>query len=391
MIKTKPIRVLINGLHAKSGGGITYLRSVVPYLAEDPRLELHLFLHAEQCELFLPVDERVRLHVLDFHPGFWRLLLWEQVSLPIIARVMAADVTFSPANFGPLLAPRTVILLRNALAVAGTERRPMKRLYWAGLGAMTLVSLLGAARAIAVSEYAKRALSFGLRGRIGRKVSVVHHGVDERFSPGPSGEHGARYLLAVGDIYIQKNLLTLIRAFSRVREAHPDMRLRIAGRPIDSGYYAQVLDLVAREELAESVEFLNEQSMDRLVSLYRGCAAFVFPSTAETFGNPLAEAMACSTAIACSNAAAMPEIVGDTAELFDPSDAGDVAQKICAILDDPERAERLRAASRARATRFSWALTAQKTADVLVAAAGRGAAAPETAGYGAHPEESGSR
>ena len=47
-LKSKKLRVLINGIHAKSGGGITYLQNILPLLAEDPDLELHLFLHPDQ-------------------------------------------------------------------------------------------------------------------------------------------------------------------------------------------------------------------------------------------------------------------------------------------------------------------------------------------------------
>ncbi len=105
-------------------------------------------------------------------------MAWEQVSVPIIARVMNADVTFCPSNYGPLFAPNLVIMLRNGLAVAGSERRIHKLLYWFSLGLMTAVCLLACRRAIAVSEYARRALTFNLPQRISRKAAVIHHGVD---------------------------------------------------------------------------------------------------------------------------------------------------------------------------------------------------------------------
>lgn len=368
--RTDGIRVVINGLHAKSGGGITYLRNILPHLAEDPRLELHLFLHADQCGLFVPVDERVRLHVLDFQPRLWRLLLWEQVSLPVVARTMGADVTFSPANFGPLVGPGRTILLRNASAVGRTEQRVARRLYWLGLGLATAVSLLTARRAIAVSDYARRTLGFGLRRQVARKVSVVHHGVDERFSPEPDGiREEPPFLLAVSDIYIQKNLHTLIRALPRIRAAAPGVTLRIAGRAIDRGYFRELQLIVEREHLGDAVVFLGNQPLERLLALYRGCAVFVFPSTVETFGNPLAEAMSCGAAIACSNTAAMPEIVGNAALLFDPRSADEMADRILDILTDPVRAEALRRQARERGRRYSWAETARRTADVLVESA----------------------
>lgn len=376
------MRVLINALHAKSGGGVTYLRNMLPRLAHDPRLELHLFLHEDQYALFAPIDERVRLHLLDFEPGLRSLMLWEQVSLPVVARVMAADVTFSPANFGPLCAPNPVIVLRNALAVAGTEKRLIKRLYWAGLGALTAVSLIGCRRAIAVSDYARRHLTHRLGARIRRKTVVVHHGVDPMFSPGPVADAETAadepFLLAVADLYVQKNLHTLIAALARVRVRHPGIRLKIAGRRIDEGYFSILEAAIAHHGLQDCVIFLGERPPSELVQLYRNCTVFVFPSTVETFGNPLAEAMACGAPIVSSNAAAMPEVVGDAALQFDPLGEADMADRILQVLEDKALAATLARRGVARAARFTWERAAAATAQVLVDAAGRNRA-PATA------------
>ncbi len=324
-LRSDRVRVLINGLHARSGGGVTYLRNILPLLADDPRLELHLFLNIDQYELFAPVDERVRLHALDFEDGFWRRVFWEQLALPVVARAMSADVTFSPANYGPLLAPAPVIVLRNALSVGAREQRLTKQLYWAALSVITIVSLLFCRRAIAVSNYARHALSFGLGRWLGKKVAVVHHGVNPRFSPGDKTPGTTPFLLAVGDIYIQKNLHTLFEALPLVRKSFPDIEVRIGGRRIDEDYFRRLEGLIERYGLRDVVIFLGEQTTDQLITLYRDCSVFVLPSTVETFGNPLVEAMASGAPIASSRTTAMPEIVGDAAILFDPFDAADIA------------------------------------------------------------------
>ena len=50
----RSLRIIINGSHAKSGGGVTYLRRLLPVLAQQPGFELHLFLQRDQFELFYP-------------------------------------------------------------------------------------------------------------------------------------------------------------------------------------------------------------------------------------------------------------------------------------------------------------------------------------------------
>lgn len=118
-------------------------------------------------------------------------------------------------------------------------------------------------------------------------------------------------------------------------------------------------------KLAEAVEFLGECNTQQLLELYRNCRLFVFPSTVETFGNPLVEAMACGAPIVSSDTAAMPEILGNAAVFFDPLDADDMAERILAVLNDPQTCERLTSNALQRAQRFSWDETARRTAEVI--------------------------
>ena len=80
--------------------------------------------------------------------------------------------------------------------------------------------------------------------------------------------------------------------------------------------------------------------------------------------------MACGAPVACSDATAIPEVVGDAAVLFNPYDTDDMTRAILSVLCDPSLAEMLRERGLARAQMFSWELTAQLTGDVLSAAAG---------------------
>ncbi len=363
-LKSERIRVLVNGIHAKSGGGVTYLRNILPILSEDTELEIHLFIHRDQFELFGTIDEKIRVHLLNFPNGFFTNLLWEQIALPVLAKVMTVDVTVSPANYGPLAAPAQIIMLRNSLAVVGKETRPIKRLYWAGLTIMTALSLLTCRRAIAVSGYARKALTFGLGQKLFKKVTVIHHGVRDSFCPNDQ-EQRESYLLAVSDIYVQKNLHTLIQALAMVRKVYPNILLKVAGKAIDQGYLQELHNAIHVYDMKDTIEFIGEKSAEELLTLYRQCKIFVFPSTVETFGNPLVEAMACGAPILSSNTAAMPEILGDAAQFFDPLDAKDMAESIINILGDDELQKELNKKALARAKNFSWRLTAEKTAIVI--------------------------
>ena len=370
-LRSDRIRVLINAIHAKSGGGVTYLRNILAPLAERHDLELHLFLHKDQFDLYYPLPEGVRLHLMEFHPGFLQTLIWEQAALPLLARVMSADVTFSPANYGPLLAPNPVIVLRNSLAVVGKETRLTKRLYWAALTLMTAASLSTARRAIAVSEYARKTLTFGTSRLTRKRVRVVHHGIKTSFTPSRRKSPAAPYLLVVADLYVQKNLHTTLEAMSLLTAEFPDLTLKIAGKAVDQEYFEELRAKVNTLGLETTVEFLGPRSTEELVRLYQDCRVFVFPSTVETFGNPLVEAMASGAAIATSNTAAMPEVTGEAGLYFNPLNAKEMASQIARLLKDEPLRHDLRVKALNRAKSFSWEITANKTADILVEAAGR--------------------
>jgi len=98
-----------------------------------------------------------------------------------------------------------------------------------------------------------------------------------------------------------------------------------------------------------------------LRSLYAGAAAFVFPSRYEGFGLPPLEAMISGTPVVCSDAASLPEVVGDAALLFPAGDADAAAAQIARVLDDEALRTSLTTAGTARAATFTWERTAAQT------------------------------
>ena len=112
----------------------------------------------------------------------------------------------------------------------------------------------------------------------------------------------------------------------------------------------------ATSAVPEGVDVRGLIAENELVDLYRRAAALVFPSLYEGFGQPPLEAMACGCPVACSNAASLPEIVGDAARLFDPSDPSAIADAIRDVLAAPEEWS---ARGLERARLFSWDATAR--------------------------------
>ena len=379
---SRRFRVLINALHARTGGGVTYLHNMLPLMAANERLDVHICMHEDQEDVLPSHLDGITYHLKNFRRGFWRVLVREQFDIPRLARRLNVDATFSPANYGPILAPNHVIMIRNAVNVGFIERRPVKLGYWALLYFATLISLLTSKSAVAVSEYAKNVIVGAFLGTLGERISVVPHGVDDAYRRGVDdayrrgvddayrmvapdvGDEG--FLLAVSDIYVQKNFTNLLKALVILRWDFPDIRLKIAGKPVDADYFDGLKRFIKAQDLDANVEFLGHVTSDALRDLYVGCRVFVFPSTVETFGNPLVEAMACGAAIACSNTAAMPEVLGDAGQYFDPHNPEQIAVCIRRLMTDETRRREMSRRATERAALYSWRQTERKTVSVLM-------------------------
>ena len=258
---------------------------------------------------------------------------WYYAGLPRRARGL--DVLHCTTFRGPLRArvPFTVTLHDLAL-VRHPELFPRWH-RWTGRAGIGPVAR-AADRVLAVSEFTKRE-AVELLGLGPERVTVVGNAVDPAFSPGASEAPG-EYVLAVGTLEPRKNLSRVAEAAARA-----GVELRVAGARGWGG--------------VETPGWLGEVDDDRLVELYRGARALVFPSLYEGFGIPVLEAMACGTPVVTSRGGATEEVAGGAAVLVDPLDVESIA---AGIAEAGARRDELGALGLARAAEFTWAGVADR-------------------------------
>jgi glycosyltransferase involved in cell wall biosynthesis len=176
------------------------------------------------------------------------------------------------------------------------------------------------------------------------------------------------FVLAVGRIEPRKNLVRLVRAFSRARKTlSGGVRLAIAGQ--EDFRSRDVFDEAARQPEG-SIVFLGAVPDEDLPALYSLAEAVAYPSLAEGFGIPVLEAMACGTPVLASPRGALPEVGGDAVLWAEPEDEEDLARGLERILTDSGLRQRLRAAGPPRARLFDWDETAKRTLEAYHQAAG---------------------
>ena len=160
------------------------------------------------------------------------------------------------------------------------------------------------------------------------------------------------FVLAVGSLEPRKNLERLLDAWAvlsdRLRQSH--QLVVVAADGWRQRTILRRLDGLARTASVIRVGPLRD---DELAALYRRARALVFPSLAEGFGLPVAEAMACGAPVVTSNTSSLPEVAGDAAILVDPEDADEIAVAIARVLEDEALRRGLRERGFERSIRFS--------------------------------------
>jgi len=186
------------------------------------------------------------------------------------------------------------------------------------------------------------------------RIHVVPLAIDHTVF-GPGRDEPEPFVLYPARPWPHKNHARLFEAFASLRQTRPRLRLLLTG-----GGHERL------GALPEGIESLGTVSTSALASLYRRAACLVFPSLYEGFGLPPLEAMACGCPVAASNAGAIPEVCGDAAVYFDPTD---VEAMVSAMVEADGRRDALRAKGFARAALFTWDSAATRHEDVYRAAA----------------------
>lgn len=226
-----------------------------------------------------------------------------------------------------------------------SESTPVRRLYYA---TVVRPAARRADRVLTISNHSKGEV-MEWAGIDGERVVNVGCGVSEVFRPGgPRHDPGYAYLLHVGRRATHKNIERLAAAFARSR-ARGTHRLLFTGTAD-----APTVALLKANGLFEHAEFSGPTDDARLAAMYRGATALVFPSLYEGFGLPVAEAMACGTAVITSNLTATAEIAGDAALLVDPLQVDAIAEAIDRLVDDSAMRAALAAGGPAHIVPYRW-------------------------------------
>jgi glycosyltransferase involved in cell wall biosynthesis len=281
-----------------------------------------------------------------------RAQLWEQLVFPHRCLARGVHLAHHPITTSPAFARRalaSVVTLHDVNFLTHPEWYSWR--FRAAYAITATPGLHSASAIVAVSQYVRqeaiRTLSLSPQ-----RIRVIHNGV--KSLPAPAHfDNTPPYILSVGSLQPHKNLRRTIDAWKLVRRKRPDLGLWVIGRKQprfrDTSDYPALLT-------QPGITVLGYVAEEELSRAYAGAVAFVYPSLEEGFGLPVLEAMEAGTPVITSNCSSLPEIVGEAAELVDPTSSESIAGAIEKVIGWTEiERQAVVARGRERAKQFSWA------------------------------------
>ncbi|HEY7063234.1 MAG TPA: glycosyltransferase family 1 protein [Chloroflexota bacterium] len=346
-----------------------FVRNLVDSLVALDTDDQFVLLHAAPnpgAEVRLPVAPNVWGSEFRF-PERWLTILWHRLRVPLPVEWATGPIDlFHAPDFvlPPVRRARRVLTVHDLAFLLYPECADARlREYLMGV----VPRSVRAADFVVTDSANTQNDVICLLGADPGRTAVVPGGVEPRFQPAsPEGVADLRYrmglvepfILSIGMIEPRKNWQGLIRAYSILRARHSlPHRLVLAG---PRGWLSDaIFEERDRSPFRNDVIFPGFVADADLPTLYTAADVFAFPSFYEGFGLPPLEAMACGTPVVISDAASLPEVVGDAGLTIAADDTDALAAALeRALIDEQLRAE-LRTAGLARAATFTWPAAAK--------------------------------
>lgn len=292
--------------------------------------------------------------------GHTKGYVWEQFTLPRFLRKQGNPVLLNLCNLAPLGYENNIITLHDITWVRFPDTfswtfRLFYNIFVPGLcrKARHIFTVSGFSRSEIASHFALDE----------DNITVVYNAVNRMFCPDDIKGNEGKYFLAVSSAKGNKNFEMAVKAFQIFDSRKQDSRLLIIGDLESKVFHKADFGQVSRNP---RIKMLGRVPDKDLIDYYRGASAFIFPSLYEGFGLPALEAQACGTAVISSNAASMPEVLGQSAILCNPLDAGAFADAMEEVNTNSAVRESLIKRGLENVKRFSWSASAEKMLKILL-------------------------
>jgi alpha-1,3-rhamnosyl/mannosyltransferase len=287
------------------------------------------------------------------------LRFWRVSSRPTIEWwTGAVDWVYCPAEYAiPTRAAKLAVTSHDILQdirYGGPRRRERLR-----------QSFARASLILSVSQFNTDQLAEAFPNAASRVAYVPNGAEDLFFEPATSAERAAiradlglpksrPYLISVANFQPRKNLARFVIAAGQLTEvASGEIALVLLGDGSDE-HIRPIREAIASLGPKAVVKLPGYRQGTALRAAYAEAAALVFPSTCESFGIPVVEAMAQGCPVALADSTALPEVGGDAGWYFDPESTDAMALCLRSLLDQSDPRAQKVSVGRDIAAQYRW-------------------------------------
>ena len=368
------MRLGINASNIRAGGGVTHLYEILRTLNPDEYGIKRITIWGGRSTL-ASLENRPWLDKV-FHPLLDKSLFlrtyWHLFHLDRVLRKAKINLLFVPGGiyfggFRPFITMSQNLLpfdnaerIRFGLSLLGIKLYIVKLLQKA--------TFRNADGVIFLTETAKEVVKKQVK-LLPSKARVINHGVSGDFQLEPRKQKPiSAYNLStpfqwlyVSTVSPYKHQDQVIKAAALLREKGYPVSLELIGDSHGSALSQLNETLNQIDPGNDFVTYHGPIAYSELKNFYHNVDGFIFASSCETFGQILLEAMSSGLPIACSERSVMPEILGKSAEYFNPENPESIAEALINIIEDIEIRRDYSWAAYKRSLEFSWDRCTQQT------------------------------
>ena len=266
-------------------------------------------------------------------------VIYQNLLLCKILKQIDADICFEPNNFMPIIFKgnkKYVTLVHDMQAFHYPEYFSLLKNIWLRINWKNTIR--HSSRVVTISQYVKKDILWHYSVSE-KKINVIYNPVEieekdvvqfdvisRRYGIKPD-----EYYYTVSSLAPHKNLGTLITMMAKYKNKLNGKKLVISG--VGEGKdRRKIEDLLDKRKINKDVILTGFVSNAVRNTLYKNCAAFLFPSIFEGFGMPAVEAISLGTPVITTRETSLPEVTQNEAFYVDnPFDSREWAEKISDI------------------------------------------------------------
>ncbi|MBC7943437.1 glycosyltransferase family 4 protein [Candidatus Saccharibacteria bacterium] len=343
-----------------------YVERLLHYLQEvDDQNDYTVLVPSKDEQFFIPTSDNFTIKTADFDNYSFA----EQFGFKKLLDQLQPDLVHFCMPQQPILYTGTKVTTFHDLSLLNTYNSDKN---WLIFHAKQLVGKFVFKRVaktsnqiVTPSEFTKNDL-IEFSGVSPDKVTVTYESADVEVGSLEPYEHPFKhFILYVGQQSDYKNIRRLGDAHQRLIKKYPDLGLILVGKKTASHLSNEQYFSERNYKNILFTDFIPDSQRDWL---YTKADAYVFPSLMEGFGLPGLEAMGYGAPIVSSNATCLPEIYGDAAHYFNPSDTTDMARAIDEVLANNILRDEMIKEGYKQLKKYSWLKMAEQTHRVYMKA-----------------------